>query len=86
MRSEDGGENWTRVLGEDGGADYTELIVTPSGKFYATLSSNGTTKGIFRSIDGISWTQIMPAGFGGPKSVQCGGGPCKRPLWYFRGF
>lgn len=87
MRSEDGGENWTRVLGEDGGADYTELVVTPSGKFYATLSSNGTTKGVFRSTDGINWAQIMPAGLGGQEygRIVCAFDPTNENILYFLG-
>lgn len=63
MRSADGGDTWTLVLGESGfnAAYYTEILVTSTGAKYATLSSDGVTKGIFRSENGIDWYQIRPA-------------------------
>lgn len=69
FRSEDGGDTWTEVLGFlQGGfstlhSDYVDLIMTPSGVFYATLSSDSPSKGIFRSEDGINWTNIIPTTF-----------------------
>lgn len=68
-RSDDGGDTWTPVLGFlQGGfsnlhSDYADLIITDSGIFYATLSSDSPSKGIFRSEDGINWTNIVPTGF-----------------------
>jgi hypothetical protein len=48
---------------------YTNIMITPSGTLYATLSvftSQGNqlrSKGVFKSIDGISWENITPVGF-----------------------
>ncbi|MCG8574028.1 MAG: T9SS type A sorting domain-containing protein [Flavobacteriales bacterium] len=70
-RTEDGGENWDQVLGfEVGGftntdCDYLDLITTDDGEFYATFSSDGPSKGVFRSADGINWTDITPETFPG---------------------
>ncbi len=61
-RSTDGGATWTAVLGEDttttATSDYCDIIMTPSGVFYAALSSDSPKKGIYRSDDGVSWTKI----------------------------
>ena len=60
-RSEDGGETWTRVLGSGSNSAYfTEIEVTSGGVVYATLSSDGFEKGIWRSEDGIEWNNILP--------------------------
>jgi len=60
-RSEDGGEIWTRVLGSGSNSAYfTEIEVTSTGVVYATLSSDGFEKGIWRSEDGIEWNNILP--------------------------
>jgi photosystem II stability/assembly factor-like uncharacterized protein len=69
FRSEDGGATWTEVLGFLSGSfsnlhsDYVDLIITPSGVFYATISSDSPSKGLFRSEDGITWTNITPTTF-----------------------
>lgn len=66
MRSADGGNTWTEVLGGTGAsAYYSDIEVTSEGVFYATLSSDGFTKGAFRSDDGINWTSILPTTFPG---------------------
>ncbi len=68
FRSADGGASWTAVLGLDttgGASEYVDLMQTPSGVFYAALSSGGLDKGIWRSMDGINWTNIMPSSFAG---------------------
>lgn len=66
-RSADGGISWTPVLGLDtslaAASDYVDLIKTPSGIFYAALSSDGPDKGIYRSEDGINWNSIQTAAF-----------------------
>ncbi|MGD1849023.1 MAG: T9SS type A sorting domain-containing protein [Salibacteraceae bacterium] len=65
-RSEDGGQTWTTVLGSSSGLTasfYTDITVTETGVCYATLSSGGQQRGIWRSIDGINWINITPAGF-----------------------
>jgi len=63
-RSENGGASWTKVLG-GGSAYYTNVEVTPSGVVYATLSSDGTDKGIWRSVDGQNFTNITDTAFAG---------------------
>lgn len=67
FRSTDGGDSWSVVLGGYGNtfSYFTELMITPSGVLYATLSQysysvNSQVKGIYRSIDGIKWTNITP--------------------------
>ena len=63
MRSTDGGTSWTAVHGMSGSnSSYGDLIQTPNGIFYAAFS-NGTAKGIYRSSDGITWTQIFNNNF-----------------------
>ncbi len=67
-RSSDGGETWEAVLGSFGNSFswFTDIIISPSGIYYAAFSQkafdlNGSSvKGIFRSEDGINWTNITP--------------------------
>ena len=61
-RSIDGGQTWSTVLG-GGSAYYNNVEVTKDGIVYATLSSDGTDKGIWRSPDGINWNRIHPISF-----------------------
>jgi hypothetical protein len=62
-RSVDGGTNWDAVLG-DLQSRYTDVVVSSSGVVYATFSSeDATNKGIWRSTDGTTWTNITPAGW-----------------------
>ena len=61
-QSYDGGLTWVRQLG-GGIAYYNNVEVSPSGIVYATLSSDGTDKGIWRSEDGENWTNILPTDF-----------------------
>ena len=63
LRSVDGGENWVEELGGDV-AYYTNVELTSEGTVYATLSSDGDGKGIWRSDDGMEWANIIPDGFG----------------------
>ena len=61
-RSVDGGGTWTPVLGDpDNPSKYTDLVITTTGVLYATMSSEGGQPGIFRSPDGLAWTQVGPA-------------------------
>jgi photosystem II stability/assembly factor-like uncharacterized protein len=68
MRSDDGGTTWSQVLGftaggfSNPGSQNLDLVVSPSGVFYCTMSSDGPDKGVYRSDDGITWTNII-AGF-----------------------
>ncbi|MEQ6121750.1 FlgD immunoglobulin-like domain containing protein [Reichenbachiella sp. MALMAid0571] len=56
-------------LNQSGASFYTNVMITPSGTMYATLSvftalgNNVINKGVFRSTNGINWTNITPAGF-----------------------
>ncbi|MFN0081408.1 MAG: T9SS type A sorting domain-containing protein [Ferruginibacter sp.] len=61
-RSTNGGTSWTPELGGSTSAYsyFTDLAVTSTGVFYATLSSDGPNKGIYRSIDGDNWDNITP--------------------------
>lgn len=60
-RSLDGGATWTAVLGDlNQLSRYTDLIITSTGVLYATLSSEGGQPGVFRSPDGVNWTDISP--------------------------
>ncbi|MCK9996843.1 MAG: flagellar basal body rod modification protein, partial [Candidatus Krumholzibacteria bacterium] len=62
-RSIDGGASFTSVLGDANNLSrYTDVIVSSAGVVYASLSSDGGTSGIFRSTDGVNWTDITPAG------------------------
>jgi len=63
-RSLNGGTTWTTVRGGGSPASYfTDVNVSPSGVVYATLSDDGTQKGIWRSVDGLAFVNIMPATF-----------------------
>lgn len=71
-RSIDGGTTWSPVIGNgisNNSSFYSDIEVTSTGIFYAALSSNGgnnfpsTVKGIYRSIDGRTWTNITPDNF-----------------------
>lgn len=63
-RSIDGGTNWDLVLGSNSGPrGYAEVISTSNGVMYATISSSSSTSGLWRSLDGIEWTEITPQGF-----------------------
>jgi len=59
-----GGTSWTQVLGTGTNTSpYCDIAITSTGIVYATLSSTGTQKGIWRSTDGINWLNITPAAF-----------------------
>lgn len=62
-RSADGGASFTEVLA--GGVDtWTDIMITPSGVLYVSLDSDGNpNKGVFRSTDGVTWTNITPVNF-----------------------
>jgi len=64
FRSTNGGTSWAATRG--GSPTYSPFVdvaVTSAGVVYATLSSESTTKGIWRSTDGVTWANITPAGF-----------------------
>ncbi len=65
-RSEDGGASFTRVLGDGDldGANQSYVVVSDTGVVYAAFSTGGTYTGVFRSEDGINWTDITWPGLG----------------------
>ena len=76
QRSVDGGNTWTNALGTNSATQsnnysrYTDIAISSQGVRYATLSQattvgTGTSpqNGIFRSADGVNWTNITPSGF-----------------------
>ncbi|MBI3787721.1 MAG: T9SS type A sorting domain-containing protein [Ignavibacteriales bacterium] len=65
QRSTDGGTSWADVLGATSPpySNYTDIAITAGGAMYASLGGGGSQDGIYRSTDGINWTNITPAGF-----------------------
>ncbi|HRG57957.1 MAG TPA: T9SS type A sorting domain-containing protein [Bacteroidia bacterium] len=62
FKSINGGNTWTVVKG-NGTSFWTDVNVTPNGVVYATLGSDGGGKGIWRSPDGVNFTNITPPNF-----------------------
>ncbi|MBS1536469.1 MAG: T9SS type A sorting domain-containing protein [Bacteroidetes bacterium] len=70
-RSVDGGNSWKAVLGNLGNnySLFTDISITSSGVRYAAMSSAGgggqlsLVKGMYRSLDGVNWTNITPKDF-----------------------
>lgn len=60
-RSTDTGNNWRVVLGPGNDSYFTDLAITSSGIVYAALSSDGGTRGFYRSSDGVNFTNITPS-------------------------
>ena len=62
MRSTDGGDSWSAVLGGGNGdtVGFTNLAVGSDGVVFASFGSGGATHGIWRSPDGIHWTDLTP--------------------------
>lgn len=89
VRSVDGGESWDVVLGSlENRASYTDIDIAGDGVLYATLSSNGqNVEGIWRSEDGVNWTDITPQNF--PASygkLSVGIAPSNKNLVYVFGY
>lgn len=63
LRSNDGGESWQNVLSGNSNSDWSNVIVSSTGIFYAHLSSNSGSGGIYRSTDGTNWTLISQGNF-----------------------
>lgn len=86
-RSTNGGQSWSVVLGGTSPYSvYTDVQVTSTGVLYAALSEESSSKGIWRSTDGVSWTNITPAGF--PSSyyrIVIGIAPSNESMIYFLG-
>lgn len=93
-RSIDGGQSWQTVLGvfdTQFSAFYTDIAMTSSGVAYATLSEASTfsnvssnTNGIYRSTDGVSWTEITPTNWPGAYNrIAIGIAPSSENTVYF---
>jgi len=70
MRSDDGGATWNITLGDLTNKSFaTDIAITSDGVLYAALSSYTTSimrpqkAGIWRSVDGLHWTNITPPDF-----------------------
>lgn len=64
VRSTNGGVNWSPSIGDNNKVSVlTDVAVTSTGIVYATLDSSGGKRGIWRSTDGIAWTNITPQGW-----------------------
>jgi photosystem II stability/assembly factor-like uncharacterized protein len=68
MRSTNGGTNFAVVRGSSSSSPFSyfsDVAVTSTGVVYATLSSDGLQKGIWRSATGLgnAWTNILPPNF-----------------------
>ncbi|EAY26036.1 GEVED domain-containing protein [Microscilla marina] len=61
-RSTNGGTSFTNVLSAPD-ARYTDLEISATGVIYATIGSNSTStnKGVFKSTNGTSWSNITPS-------------------------
>ena len=85
-RTEDGGMSWTKQLGGPNSNyyQYTDVEVTSTGVVYATISSNCTDRGIWRSADGQTWKNILPPAFSpGYSRVEIGVSPSNENVVYF---
>ena len=77
MRSEDGGQTWAITLGDLTNKSFaTDIAITSEGVLYAALSTYSTSimqplkAGIWRSEDGLNWTEITPENFPGVTRVM----------------
>ncbi len=64
-KTNDGGTTWKNKRPGSTGifSYYTDVAIATDGTVYATLSSEGAHKGVWRSTDGETWVSILPAGF-----------------------
>jgi hypothetical protein len=62
FRSVNGGTTFQQCLGDGNNQSYyTDIEVAKNGTLYATMSSDGTTRGFYRSTNaGLSWANITP--------------------------
>jgi hypothetical protein len=88
--SNDGGLSWNLQKGTQSGSAYsyyTDVDVTTTGIAYATLSSDGPDKGIWRRDLANAWTKISPPGWdtGTVNRVVIGINPSNENQVYFLG-
>ena len=100
-RSTDGGATWSVVLGAEtlgpGNSFYTDIAITSTGVLYATLSqaslstilgtdSSSSSRGVYRSVDGTNWTNILPVGWPNKYNrIVMGIAPSEENVLYFLG-
>ncbi len=87
-RSINGGTSWTPVLGLDTSitqiSEYSDIVITSAGVLYAAISSETPGRGIWRSDDGITWTNITPTGFAASyRRIEIGIAPSDDTQVYF---
>jgi len=86
-RSTNGGGNWSQVKGfsNPNYAYFTDVAVSPTGVVYASLSSDGGADGgIWRSTDGVAWTDITPDSWPGQcRRIVIGMAPSNENILYF---
>jgi hypothetical protein len=86
QRSSNGGTSWTQVLGTLQFSNWSEVQVDSGGVVYAALPSNSTSPGIWRSPDGVTWTNISSGVSGFPTSysrIVIGLAPSNANVVYF---
>ena len=59
-RSTDGGTSWAKVIPSD--SSFVDVGVTSTGIAYAFTTASGTPR-LWRSPDGVTWTNVLPATF-----------------------
>ena len=96
-RSTDGGTSWTTVRGGMGANDsrWTDVAITTTGILYATMSeqninsqAGAASRGLFRSTDGVIWTDITsttPQWPSSYKRIVIGVAPSNENVVYFLG-
>ena len=84
-KSSNGGNTWSIIKG-NGTSFYTDVNVTPNGVVYGTVGSDGGGKGIWRSADGINFTNITPPNFATTYDrIVSGYAPTNENIVYFLG-
>lgn len=86
-RSINGGDSFKVVLGDKNGFNIspaTDVAVSAKGIVYATMSSSGAQKGLWRSPDGVTWTNITPQNFApNTQRIVIGISPSDENVVYF---
>ncbi len=85
-RSSDGGLSWTSVLGGiSNRARYTDVAINSLGHVYATLDSSAEDqRGIWRSTDGLNFSNILPEDWPGRyQRVVVGVSPDPDEAWFY---